>query len=358
MNFFKKRQVKKIMKQILHEATHAKYMREDLAAEEEIKLLDDLKSQVKESFKQNDMDQFEKAGQQLADHTVKILPNHKHAVIKEWVEVIAVALAVAMGFRTYFLQPFKIPTGSMQETLYGITYKPTLKKELIDQFPLNIINWAYSGELYKEFKAPVEGQVGNFGPFNRVPNTSSMIWLPIGNKQIKVPMEAQFYIKAGDYVTKGTLLASAKRKTGDHILVNKVAYNFSRPERGQIIVFNTHGIKYEGVQKDTYYIKRLVGMPQENIGIKDNHLHVNGAALTQPSFFKDKQYVLPGHGQPSVFSTPDQSCLIPANHYLMFGDNTLSSLDGRYFGPVIESEVLGPAFAIHWPFSRWRFTNR
>src|SRR6188472_317840 len=48
------------------------------------------------------------------------LKPHPHAGIRENVEVLLVALAVAMGIRTFFLQPFKIPTGSMQPTLYGV----------------------------------------------------------------------------------------------------------------------------------------------------------------------------------------------------------------------------------------------
>ncbi|HEX7617286.1 MAG TPA: S26 family signal peptidase, partial [Verrucomicrobiae bacterium] len=51
----------------------------------------------------------------------KWLRPYPHAAWRENVEVLLVALAVAMGIRTFFLQPFKIPTGSMQPTLYGVT---------------------------------------------------------------------------------------------------------------------------------------------------------------------------------------------------------------------------------------------
>src|ERR1017187_8056051 len=54
----------------------------------------------------------------------KWLRPYPHAAWRENVEVLLVALAVAMGIRTFFLQPFKIPTGSMQPTLYGVTSLP------------------------------------------------------------------------------------------------------------------------------------------------------------------------------------------------------------------------------------------
>ena len=49
----------------------------------------------------------------------EVVPPRDHAVLREYVEVIAVAVAVAMAIRTFFLQPFKSPTGSMQPTLFG-----------------------------------------------------------------------------------------------------------------------------------------------------------------------------------------------------------------------------------------------
>lgn len=54
----------------------------------------------------------------------KWLKPYPHALWRENVEVILVAVAVAMAIRTFFLQPFKIPTGSMQPTLYGVTSEP------------------------------------------------------------------------------------------------------------------------------------------------------------------------------------------------------------------------------------------
>ena len=64
---------------------------------------------------------LEKQMENLEQAANKWLKPYPNAAWRENVEVLLVALAVAMGIRTFFLQPFKIPTGSMQPTLYGVT---------------------------------------------------------------------------------------------------------------------------------------------------------------------------------------------------------------------------------------------
>src|SRR5450755_4505182 len=64
----------------------------------------------------------------LEEAANKWLKPYPHAAWRENIEVLLVALAVAMGIRTFFLQPFKIPTGSMQPTLYGVTSVPDFTK--------------------------------------------------------------------------------------------------------------------------------------------------------------------------------------------------------------------------------------
>src|ERR1043166_3545330 len=61
-----------------------------------------------------------KSAGQLEKQLEKAFPPRKHQWLRENVEVLLVAVVVAMAVRTYFLQPFKIPTGSMQPTLYGV----------------------------------------------------------------------------------------------------------------------------------------------------------------------------------------------------------------------------------------------
>ena len=74
---------------------------------------------------------------------------------------------------------------------------------------------------------------------------------------------------------------------GDHILVNKTAYWNSQPQRGDIVIFNTSGIKDPHVRQDTFYIQRIVGLPGETISIDPPYLLVNGERISEPPIFDD-----------------------------------------------------------------------
>src|SRR4030095_12780250 len=74
-----------------------------------------------------------------------------HAWLRENVEVFLVAIVVALGVRTYFLQPFTIPTGSMQPTLNGIVFHDT--KESTPNFLLRFAQGAIFGRHYVDFVA-------------------------------------------------------------------------------------------------------------------------------------------------------------------------------------------------------------
>ena len=78
---------------------------------------------------------------------------------KEWLDTLVVAISVAMAFRAYFYEPFKIPTGSMQETLWGYHTSAGVEKGAGDVFPLSVLKWAWTGSRVVDWKAPVTGQI-------------------------------------------------------------------------------------------------------------------------------------------------------------------------------------------------------
>ena len=78
---------------------------------------------------------------------------------REWLDTLVVAISVAMAFRAYFYEPFKIPTGSMQETLWGYHTKAGVEKTAWDAFPLSLAKWAWTGERVVDWTAPVTGTV-------------------------------------------------------------------------------------------------------------------------------------------------------------------------------------------------------
>jgi len=196
-----------------------------------------------------------------------------------WCGIIILLVLAVFAIRTFFVHPFKVPTGAMQPTIMG-TRKDSRGNQLI----------------------------------------------------------------------------------GDHIFVNKLTYRFSQPQRGDVIVFNTKGIR--SLQLDTHYIKRLAGLPGETISIDPPYLIVNGSKVTEPDIFRKIAEGQDGfHGfcpakSNAMFSafltSPADKITLSPDEYLVLGDNTTNSLDGRYFGPIKRSAIEAKAFYIYAPADRKR----
>ena len=363
MNFFERRRVHKIVKHALHEAKHALHMRGDIAAQEDLDALREGIVVLKDAWARKHDDDIEAALNAIGGKIDKVLPAKPHAKMREHVEILVVALAVAMGFRAYFIQPFKIPTGSMQPTLYGITVDESSPKTIFDSFPLNLAQWIVTGEMYTEIRAKATGVVSRQYEQREDGNVYT-----IGGMRHRVPNGMHLRLQSPN-VVKGQLLAAGRVRRGDHIFVNKLKYNFVRPTRGDIFVFDTDEIDHPQIRKDTFYIKRMVGMPGEAISIDPPYLVADGKRVTEPYAFDRLLhdaaggyigYILPpyGPGTPVKLATRESVLQLGKGEYLPLGDNTRSSLDGRYFGAVPERSIVGPAFMVYWPFGkRWGFVQ-
>lgn len=158
---------------------------------------------------------------------------------------------------------------------------------------------------------------------------------------------------------------------GDYILVNKFAYGLrlpvvgtkvmevGDPERGDVMVFFPP-------HQDVYYIKRVIGLPGDEISYQNKQLTVNGK-LVEQALLAELPPVNPqvqlfseqlgdvdhlAHKSLTLFRSGDEfSIKVPEGHYWMMGDNRDNSSDSRVWGPVPEERVVGKAFAIwmHWP---------
>src|SRR5206468_3277400 len=134
---------------------------------------------------------------------------------------------------------------------------------------------------------------------------------------------------------------------GDHLFVDRFTYNFRRPTRGEIIVFETKGI--EGLPPDQFYIKRLVALGGEHVRIgNDRHLIIDDKRLdaSTPHFDKVYSFVGPpleshysGHvnelvakqnrrpGLSRLFFDESSEFVVGSGHYMVMGDNTMNSYD-------------------------------
>ena len=123
----------------------------------------------------------------------------------------------------------------------------------------------------------------------------------------------------------------------DRVIGNRLAYNFSDPERGDIIFFANPRNEAET------YVKRIIGCPGEAVEIRDGKVYINEAAvpLDEP-YLKEK---MKGSFGPYV---------VPENSFFVMGDNRANSVDSRYsvLGMVSEQDINGRIFLRLWPMRR------
>ena len=129
----------------------------------------------------------------------------------------------------------------------------------------------------------------------------------------------------------------------DRILVNKLAYDIETPERGDIALFED---QQPLVPPDAPLIKRVVGLPGDELELRKGKLSVNGEPLQEPYVKNDP--CEPGYPKTCAFGP----VTVPRDHYFMMGDNRTRSADSRFFGPIPEDELIGEALVRFWPPGR------
>ncbi len=361
MSYLKRRRARKLAKEWLHQARHARNLREDIATPESLAALDEAVGRLREIISERpDLEKVQDECSRLAQTINIVYPPRRFAWLRENFEIALVAVAVALAFRTYFVQPFKIPTGSMQPTLYGIHYDAQQEPGVFDRAPLNLLRWMMFGEWYMEYRAQTSGIITD--AFLREGDREN-VHVVIGGVAHALPrgIMENFRFQSGDRVIRGQVLASGLRRLGDHIFVNRVRWNFFPPQRGEVMVFTTRDIPQ--IEMDTHYIKRMVGMPNETVGINPPYLLINEEPMLEPEMIRKITFGVNGYegfkttgmdetDARALLNTENDRMDLGPGLYAAFGDNTGSSLDSRYWGPVMQENLVGPAFWVYWPISR------
>lgn len=128
----------------------------------------------------------------------------------------------------------------------------------------------------------------------------------------------------------------------DRMIVNKFSYRIGDPNRFDIIVFHAP----EG--KD--YIKRIIGLPGDEIEYKDDTLYVNGKAYEESYLEEYKKAVIDGPlTEPFTLEEKIGRKKVPEGQLFVMGDNRRYSKDSRHIGTVPMEKVLGKTNILYWP---------
>ena len=346
--FTEKQALRKEAKAVLEGAEKVLLYRQDILPTDVVETIKRLEAELKLTLKAKEFNP-EKVEQEtealkavITEHGGKIFPI---TMLGDWVEMLVMAAIVAGGIRSFFLQPFKIPTNSMWPTYNGMTSVvrapaddvPSLKEKIIGK----ITDWSSTYVIQAEesgvVKIPLEflgyeGVVKRYRLRHRISGAEYQE-IYIGNRAqaISVPQDFNldgvllrtFYphyaelplrrqdnerwekvieqaqlnnlieetangpmLKTPMIVQAGEAVLNFDILTGDMLFVDRVSYNFVNPSRGDTFVFRTNhipGLAVQGIPSQNYYVKRLAGTPGDKLRVDtDGKLFVNGSEVTSP----------------------------------------------------------------------------
>jgi len=354
---FTSRHVKHSRLLLRHARKYLRYKDDRLSTSDREEILAGMKS-LREALRDKDRQRIHSAADTLDKTLHRLTPVTWESHWRENCEVILVAIVVAVGIRSYFLQPFKIPTGSMQPTLNGIIGHPS--SDPAPNILRQIGEFIALGRNYINVVSREDDQVSEIVPKKILFFfTFSRLICQRQNFLVYASPDTlghDFNVLPGRIYHRGEIIARGTIDTGDQVFVDKFTYNFMKPHRGDVFVFRTNHIP--GIREDPeagapFYIKRLGGLPGDTLRIDPPFLYVAGKKAEGYGFERVmsarplyRGYAF-GH---DYLSKPDQSYTVPRNGYFALGDNSYNSYDSRYWGPVPDVNVVGRGLFVYWPF--------
>jgi signal peptidase I len=349
-------------------ASKTLHLHRDLLSPNQVLKLQELVTALDAAISGKKRDHVERAVSDLESGFGGVIVARPHAVWSENIEAIVVAVALAVGFQAYFLKPFKIPTGSMQPTLYGMTGHPS---DSPAPNPISrAIDFVQLGRTHLDLVASPEEQILglnertslNFFTFTEIVTSA-------GKHTVFSPRDVlarDFGVRPGRVYAAGESIVRGYVQAGDQVFVDRMTYQFRDPQGADVFVFKTTGIRGIEMNLDPamgsqFYIKRLAGMPGQTLRIAAPELFLNGKEAPNEAFRKvmSCKNGYRGYSNPAAaqyLTNPDETFTVPPHAYFALGDNSYNSSDSRYWGIVPERNVIGRGFFVYWPFSsRWGF---
>ena len=154
--------------------------------------------------------------------------------------------------------------------------------------------------------------------------------------RISIARIATHIIKGQLYTVKGDSM-SPSFEGGERILVSRAAYDGAKPDRGDVVILR------DTRTPSVHYLKRIVGLPLEEVRLFDGMLYIDGAHLPEPYL----------GGLPAYVGLDDRTWKLGERDYFVLGDNRAHSTDSRDFGTIDANFIPGKAWFRIWPRQRW-----
>jgi len=364
---------------LLHKGvTRFLHYKSDILAPKKLEEITALKKELEQAMKARDSRKIDKLTDTLNKTCERALPDAKNSDLAENVEVFFVSIVIALGIRGYIAQPFQIPTGSMQPTLNGIMAEhrdadpnPGLFGKALGFFTgtsyLNTVS-DHDGIITWGENAVTEHRLLIFRPTCKLHfDDGHTVKINSPKRQLldelrlaqnlgagmerstgyNADMRDEVRLRAGMrvHVKQGQLLARGIVTNGDHVIVNKFAYHFRKPTRGEVFVFTTKNISgtetgsgYDRRMGSQHYIKRLVGVPGDQLDVRPPELFVNGQKAIEAGIRRvideanaKVNYAYHGYSpmEYRMQPMPVQLTTTPRRQYFAMGDNSYNSLPSK-----------------------------
>lgn len=357
-------------------------------ATEQLSALTQLQQQLKTALNRWQKEEVVALTQKVEEDCAP-LTGFKRPAALELAESFFVIMVVFLGIRTYYAQPFRIPTGSMQPTLNGIILHPV---DEVPALPRRMWDGLTLGASYVEAVADTDKKIVAIDDHPKYWIFTETVLRFDDNSTVSIPSAKgaviQYLREQGilresllggiqpRVIRAGETIIRARVDAGDMVIVDRVSYHFRQPKRGETFVFDTRGINthmqsganLSDQEAATHYIKRLCGVPGDTLFVQSPNLLVNGAPAkepgiarviaAQPPYNKTGYQTLSFRLQPAAYLTDRGPVTLKdtenpnLREYVALGDNTTNSLDSRFWGPVRQFNIVGPAAFTLWPFTQ------